>query len=132
MKTMEAYVKKWYDFMDSGRIMGMRCKNCGAFEFPPVPVCNACCSTDVEWVEMSGKGTIVSLSADIIVDPVYAEYGQQAVGLVQLAEGPTFISWLEGVGVDQIDSLFEKLPIPVKMIIQKREKYSFPVFKIAD
>lgn len=131
MKPMEAYVKKWYDFLETGRIMGMKCKHCGSYEFPPVPVCNNCCSTDLEWVEMDGRGQMVSISANVMVDPIFAEYGQKVVALVKLSEGPTFISWLEGVGLDQQGELFKQLPIPVKLEVQKRDKYSYPVFRIA-
>ncbi|HEX2980986.1 MAG TPA: zinc ribbon domain-containing protein [Anaerolineaceae bacterium] len=132
MKPMEAYVKKWYDFLADGQIMGIRCKRCGTIEFPPIPVCNHCCSTDVEWVEVNREGQMVSLSANVMVDPLFAEYGQKIIALVRLADGPSFMSWLEGVALDEQGTLFDKLPVKVKMEVQKRDKYSFPVFRIAE
>jgi acetyl-CoA C-acetyltransferase len=132
MKPMEAYIKKWYDSLDADQIMGIRCKHCGTVEFPPVPVCNNCCSTDVEWVEMNREGQMVSISANVMVDPLFAAYGQKVIALVRLAEGPTFLSWLEGVTLDEQADLFEKLPVKVKMEVQKRDKYSYPVFRIAE
>jgi uncharacterized protein len=130
MKPMEPFVKKWYDYLETGKIMGTRCKKCGAYEFPPLPVCNTCCSTDLEWVEMDDHGEMIAFSADIIVNPIFEKYGQKLFALVKLSAGPTFVSWLLGTGLDQQEELFKKLPIPVKMEIQKRDKYSYPVFKI--
>ncbi len=132
MKPMEAYVKKWYDALEEGRIMGMKCKRCGAYEFPPVPVCNSCSGTDLEWVEMKGEGEMVSFSATTLVDPVFAEYGPTLNAVVQLVEGPTFISWLVGSSIGQENEIYRKLPALVKMEIHKREKYKYPVFRIAE
>lgn len=130
MKPMEPYVKKWYDYLDAGKLMGMKCKHCGSYEFPPVPVCNSCSGTDLEWAEMSGEGKLVSFSANILVDPPFAEYGPTLQGVIQLSEGPTFISWIVGTGLDQEADLFQKLPVAVKMEIQARDKYKYPVFRI--
>ncbi len=132
MKPIEPIVKKWYSYLDEGKIMGLRCKHCGSYEFPPVPVCNRCNATDLEWVEMSGKGVMESFSADIIVNPLFQQYGQKLVALVRLAEGPTLTSWLMDAGLDQQDELFQRLPIPVRMEVQKRDKYSYPVFRIVE
>ena len=35
-----------------------RCTNCGTFRMPPVPFCHTCRHQDVEWVELSGRGTV--------------------------------------------------------------------------
>ncbi len=132
MKPMEAYVKKWYDFLASGKLMGTRCKRCGSYEFPPVPVCNCCSGTDMEWAEISGNGKMVSFSANILVDPPFAEYGPTVNAIVQLSEGPTFISWLVGTGLEKQPELFLKLPVDVKMEVQKRDKYCYPVFRVVE
>ena len=81
---------------------------------------------------MDGHGEMVSFSADIIVNPLFEQYGQKLFALVKLAQGPTFVSWLMGIGLEKQMELFAKLPIPVKMEIQKRDKYSYPVFRIVE
>jgi len=131
MIKMEPSVKKWYDFLENGKIMGMRCKRCGAYEFPPVPVCNHCSSTDLEWVEMSGSGKLVSFTAMLMVDPPFANFGPQICGYVKLKEGPTFISWLVGTGLEEQAELYDRMPVDVIAEIQQRDKYKFPVFRIS-
>ena len=132
MKPMEAYVKKWYDALDNGKLMGMKCNRCGAYEFPPVPVCNNCSSTDLEWAEMSGFGEMVSFDFTFQLTPNFAPYQSTYHAMVKLDEGPTIISWLVGVEPGKFDELFEKQPLKVKMEAQKREKYSYPVFRIVE
>ncbi len=132
MITMEPYVKKWYDFLNEGKLMGTRCKRCGTYEFPPLPVCNCCTGTEMEWVELSGKGKMVSFSANLIVDPPFTAYGPSIDAVVELAEGPHFISWLMGVSLDQQAEMFNRLPLEVTMEIHAREKYKYPVFRIVE
>src|SRR5438094_10264489 len=38
---------------------------CGALLFPPVPVCPYCGSTDIEVVEVSGRGTVVGCTENV-------------------------------------------------------------------
>lgn len=40
------------------RLVAPRCTNCGTFRMPPVPFCHTCRHQDVEWVELSGRGTV--------------------------------------------------------------------------
>lgn len=134
MKKMEPYIKKWYDHLADGKLMGVTCTKCGAYEFPPVPVCNACSGTELGWSEMSGAGTLLSIShiAQYAVDPPFEKYGPTLTAVVQLAEGPEFISWLMGKTVDQAADLVDKLPISVRMRIHDRGEYKYPVYEVVD
>ena len=58
MIEMKPVVKKFYDSLDEGKLMGRQCTRCGAVEFPPVLVCNSCSCFDMEWVEVSGKAKV--------------------------------------------------------------------------
>jgi len=35
-----------------------RCKDCGAYHHPPIPVCPACQSWNWEWAKVSGRGRV--------------------------------------------------------------------------
>ena len=39
------------------RFVVQHCEGCGHMWFPPLPNCNRCLSTDIEWVPVSGKGS---------------------------------------------------------------------------
>jgi len=134
MATMQPYVKKWYDAVEDGKITGMRCKRCGAYEFPPVPVCNACSSTDLEWVEMSGKGKLVSFSVMQLLDKVQIKYGRRVIGQVVLEEGPAFTATVEGVEPtpEATRDLYDRLPIDVTMGIMQLDGFKFPSFRLSE
>lgn len=39
-----------------------RCARCGHYEFPPKPRCSACLADALEWVKVSGHGTVFSFA----------------------------------------------------------------------
>ena len=60
MRKMESIVKRFYDELEAGRIMGRKCPKCGSVEFPPRIACTACGHFEMEWIEMSGRGQVTS------------------------------------------------------------------------
>ena len=77
------------------RMLLQRCTGCGAYRYPPAPSCASCLAPAHEWVEIAGSGKIVSWAIfHRQYLPAYpAPYNVIAV---QLAEGPTMVSNLEG------------------------------------
>jgi uncharacterized OB-fold protein len=63
-----------------------RCCACGRTHFYPRGVCPFCYSTDLDWIEASGKGTIYAFSHMKVGDPPYV------MAFVTLAEGPTMMT----------------------------------------
>ena len=72
---LERIVKTFYDKLEEGKIMGRKCPECGAVEFPPVYACNTCGCMETEWYEISGKGVMHSivLPAALSTKPEYAD-----------------------------------------------------------
>jgi uncharacterized OB-fold protein len=60
--TSISKVNDFIDYLAQGKVMGTRCKACGAKHFPPVADCAECLSSDVEWFEVAGTGSLVSFS----------------------------------------------------------------------
>ncbi len=58
----QAKVAKFVDYLDEGKIMGTKCKSCGAKYFPPRNDCAQCLSSDLEWFEITGKGKLLTYS----------------------------------------------------------------------
>jgi len=50
------------DFLEGGKVMGTRCKDCGLVFFPPRADCYKCLASNVEWFEVSGKGKLLTYS----------------------------------------------------------------------
>lgn len=135
MAKMEPIIKKWYDFLAEGKIMGKKCPDCGAIMFPPVPVCRECSCMDLEWTEMSGEAEIHSLTfSPMGVYPFNEEPCLSGWGT--LKEGMPFNSIIinppEG-GADELRERLRKGPIKAKMVITPLdENISFPYLKIEE
>ena len=50
------------DYLENGKVMGTRCKDCGLEFFPPRTDCYQCLASNVEWFEVSGSGKLVTYS----------------------------------------------------------------------
>lgn len=52
--------RPYWDGLQQGRLLLQRCSQCGKIRHYPRPMCDACYSMKVEWIEASGTGTIHS------------------------------------------------------------------------
>ena len=50
------------DYLENGKVMGTRCKDCGKDYFPPRSDCYQCLPGEMEWFEVSGTGKLVTYS----------------------------------------------------------------------
>lgn len=50
------------DYLEKGKVMGTKCKDCGAVYFPPRSDCFKCLDSNMEWFEVSGAGKLLSFS----------------------------------------------------------------------
>ena len=53
----------WWQALTEHRLVAQRCGDCGALRMYPRPMCNQCYSTEHDWVDLSGEGTVHSWSA---------------------------------------------------------------------
>jgi uncharacterized OB-fold protein len=129
---MEPYVSKWYAFFKEGKIMGLRCQRCGSTEFPPVTVCFNCAGTDLRWVEMSGKGTLIAFTVSRFPHPTFPTFAPYHYGTVVLEEGPSYAAMILGIEPGRERELFDKLPVSVTAEVQPRDGYSTVAFRVGD
>jgi uncharacterized OB-fold protein len=73
-----------------------RCGSCGRAVFFPRVLCPHCHSDDLSWFRASGQGTIYSYTVVRRTWGVFAEDVPYVVVLVDLDEGPRFLSRLVG------------------------------------
>jgi len=50
------------DYLEKGKVMGTKCKDCGALYFPPRSDCSKCLDSNMEWFEVTGTGKLLSYS----------------------------------------------------------------------
>lgn len=135
--TMEPIIKRWYEHMNEGKLMGMKCADCGSYEFPPVPVCNNCGSFNMDWAEVSGEGELFAYNLNATgIFPYSTDVSVS--GYCTLKEGMNFIGVIDGCGVADQPALFEKLKanggkLPIKLkLAPLNEDWKYPVIVLDD
>ncbi|MFC9359869.1 Zn-ribbon domain-containing OB-fold protein [Rhodococcus sp. NPDC057014] len=86
----------YWDAAKSGRFVLKRCRACGVVVWYPRAICPDCWSTDTEWFEASGRGSVYTFTIVRRGAGPYAECGPYVVAYVELAEGPRVMTNIVG------------------------------------
>jgi uncharacterized OB-fold protein len=123
-------------FLNERKIMGSRCKACGALALPPRPICTACHSNDLEWVEFKGKGKLCALTSIVVAPPAMAREGfgrdnPYVVGVVELDEGVKAVARIMDVDARKPETIRIGVPLRAEFLSKGEgaEKHSVLVFK---
>lgn len=80
-----------------------RCAGCGAFRYPPGPVCPACLDERWEWTPVAGEGIVyVALTCVRPPHPAWADDVPYNVSLIDLPEGVRMWGNVVGGAPDEI------------------------------
>ncbi len=80
-----------------------QCRDCEAWVYYPRAFCPSCLSPELEWKQISGKGTLYSFTiARRPTAPFWADEVPQRIIVVELDEGPRLTSTLCNVADDDI------------------------------
>lgn len=75
------------------RLMVQRCTSCGTLMWPVKPWCISCMSMELEWAQVSGKGTLYSFTLmHQVYHPAFAAEVPYNLAEVDLAEGLRILS----------------------------------------
>ncbi len=119
--------KPFWEFTAKHEFRLPRCAQCGKYQWPPAAVCAGCLSDEYTWERVSGVGTVLSW---VVFQRQYFPGIPPPYNciLVQLDEGPLFISNLVGVEDGAID-----FDLRVQVDFQDLpEGYTLPVFRLTD
>jgi uncharacterized protein len=116
------YKLPWKDYNEAlkkGKLLGLKCKDCGTVVANPKMVCRKCAGPNLDIVELSGKGSIKSFTTIYVAAEGRQNECPYTVVLVQLDEGP----WTMGNLMDQ-----EPAKLALDKVIGKRVKMMTKVF----
>lgn len=80
---------------EEGKLLGLKCRDCGTITCPPKNTCNQCGGRKLEKVLLSGRGTIRSYTVTYIAPMGYEKEAPYTVALVELEEGPWIVGRLD-------------------------------------
>jgi uncharacterized OB-fold protein len=104
-------VDKFAEYLQQGKLMGTQCKKCGERYFPPRADCLSCMSDEIEWVEYSGEGTLLSYTTIHAAPKGFDDIAPYTLGVIDLKEGGRLISWIKHIPKDEI-----KMDMPVQVV----------------
>ncbi|OHB74655.1 MAG: hypothetical protein A2Z34_04675 [Planctomycetes bacterium RBG_16_59_8] len=79
--------------LKDGRLMGSRCRKCGATSFPPRADCEKCLSGEFEFIEMSGKAKLHTFTKIVAAPTGFEDVVPYIVGVADLKEGGRALAW---------------------------------------
>jgi uncharacterized OB-fold protein len=109
-------VQRFFEGLRDGKIYMTKCKRCGEKFFPPQADCPKCLTSDMEWVELSGEGELITCTMIFVKPPTFAHYKDYIVGIAEMKEGVKVLAWL---AVD--DPKKVKPRMKVRLTTTKRE-----------
>ena len=130
---LEKIVKTYYDNLAAGKITARKCQDCGAVEWPPLLGCNYCGSTNMEWIEISGKGKMIQMvmPSPITQRPEMEDIRPYCLAVVEIEEGPAVNVMVRGVNRKNKNLVMEKMPgVPVHATIIPRDGYDTVIFDL--
>ncbi len=116
--------KDYNEALKQDKLLGLKCKKCGAITVPPKIICGSCISADIDIVELSGKGKIQTFTTVFVPPEGREAEAPYIIVMVELDEGP----WLMGnlAGVDPAKVTMDIIGKQVKMghAVFPGDKYS--------
>jgi len=104
-----------------------RCSSCSTYRYPPGACCPNCLSLEADWVQVSGKGRVLSWTT-IHKQYLPAYPAPSTVVVVHLDEGPIMITHFDNEDAGKL-----RLDAPVKLTYSTHpDGYRLPKFTLAD
>jgi uncharacterized OB-fold protein len=88
--------KEYNRALRKGKLMGLKCNQCGAITCPPRMSCIGCSGLDLDVVQLSGQGRIVTFTTCYIAPQGRENELPYTIVMVELDEGP----WIMGNLID--------------------------------
>ncbi len=90
-------IDQFYKFLTQEKLMASKCDKCGKIHLPPRPICDNCYGQEFTWVEISGKGTLLTYTIIHVAPPQFQAMAPYTVGIVQLENNLKLPGMISGV-----------------------------------
>lgn len=97
------HVNDFVDYLEKGRLMGTRCKQCGRLFFPPRADCFHSLTSDMEWFEVSGPGKLLTYSTLKYAPTGFADELPYTIAVVEFQGFKVFGRIDRSVAVEELE-----------------------------
>ncbi|MDX1415289.1 MAG: Zn-ribbon domain-containing OB-fold protein [Candidatus Promineifilaceae bacterium] len=113
--------KSYQQFLSEEILAASRCLDTGEIFLPPRPMCPKTFSTHMEWVELSGSGTLEAFTVVLIgptamISAGYDRHNPYCSGIVRLKEGPAISAQILDLETSRPESIEIGTPLQATFI----------------
>jgi len=120
--------KPFWDACRQHELRFQKCLACTHVRWPASIICPSCYSTEAEWINASGKGTVYTYTVyHQAFDPAFEKDIPYVTAIIRLEEGPHLLSNIVGCAPDAV---YCDMPVEVTWE-DVDEAFSLPKFKPA-
>ena len=91
------HTRPFWEGTKNGKLMLPRCDDCSLVHWYPRHICPHCHSTNLSWMEASGKGTLHTFAVQHLTFGPWAEEAPFVTAYIDLQEGDRMLTVLRGV-----------------------------------
>ena len=91
------YFKDYSEALKQNKILGLKCRSCGAITVPPKMACRQCAGFYMDVVEVEGSGKIRTFTTVFVGAEGREGEVPYVIVMVELDEGPWIMGNLEGI-----------------------------------
>jgi hypothetical protein len=129
--------KQFFDNLNDGKLLGLKCEDCGKITCPPQIVCQECGGENLEIVEMKKSGTIKTFTVIHVAPTGLEDETPYVVCEIETDDGPWIIGRLdvppEKASIELIGKKvsIEAQEMPCKgHYLADKERRVIPLFKL--
>jgi uncharacterized OB-fold protein len=95
-------IEQFYKFLAQGKLMAGKCQKCGKIHMPPRPLCDNCYSQQFSWIQVSGKGKLLTYTIIHVAPHYFQALTPYAVGIVELENGLKIPGMIQDIAQEQL------------------------------
>ena len=88
--------KDYNEALKQNKLLGLKCRSCGAVTIPPKMVCRQCAGPDMDIIELKGSGKIRTFTTVFVASEGREDEVPYTIVIVELDDGPWIMGNLEG------------------------------------
>ncbi|MFC6171847.1 Zn-ribbon domain-containing OB-fold protein [Loigolactobacillus jiayinensis] len=126
MYKLRPILKTYYDSLEDGKVLGMKCTDCGDVVWPPLPTCQKCGGYNLDWYDMGDEAVIdeiryedSSVGGDYTfrkANDYFVDKSPYCICVGHFPRGTEqFHAALYGVTEENKDELISQLPLKAKV-----------------
>jgi len=111
----ETKLQDFMKYLEKGKIMASKCKNCNRIYFPPRADCD-CMAGQPEWIELSGNCKLITYTTVHFAPASFRYDVPYVLGVAQFNEGPTVFAPLnKDIKQEEIKVGMQLKLVPLKL-----------------